>query len=114
MSDAPPAEFAEGVEFQVDEAFMGGLEKNKYSQDKILECHATMTPEETNRRMILTPPVGCRNSFSSCNDGQATRDDLHSKDWDGSSPPRAGPGGASPTDLPSRWGALLDVGWGRC
>ena len=35
MSDAPPAEFAEGVEFQVDEAFMGGLEKNKYSQDKI-------------------------------------------------------------------------------
>ena len=35
MSDAPPAEFAEGGEFQVDEAFMGGLEKNKHSQDKI-------------------------------------------------------------------------------
>ena len=35
MSDAPPAEFAEGGEFQVDEAFMGGLEKNKHSLDKI-------------------------------------------------------------------------------
>ena len=35
MSDAPPAEFAEGGEFQVDEAFMGGLGKNKHSLDKI-------------------------------------------------------------------------------
>ena len=31
------------------------------------------------------PPSGCRNSFSSGSDGKATRDDLHRKDWDGSS-----------------------------
>ena len=67
-----------------------------------------MTPEEANRRLSLTPPAGCRNSFSSCNDGKATSDDLHRKDWDGS-PPQAGPGGSSPTVLPSRRGALLDV-----
>ena len=45
-----------------------------------------MTPEEANRRLSLTPPAGCRNSFSSCNDGKATSDDLHRKDWDGLSP----------------------------
>ena len=28
---------------------------------------------------------GCRNSFSSDSDGKATRDDLHRKNWDGSS-----------------------------
>ena len=66
-----------------------------------------MTPEEANRRLSLTPPAGCRNSFSSCNDGKATNDDLYRKDWDGSSP--LGPGGSSPTVLPSRRGALLDV-----
>ena len=33
----------------------------------------------------LTLPSGCRNSFSSGSDGKATRDDLHRKDWDGSS-----------------------------
>ena len=67
-----------------------------------------MTPEEANRRLSLTPSAGCRNSFSSCNDGKATSDDLHRKDWDGSSL-RAGPGGSSPTVLPTRRGALLDV-----
>jgi len=35
MSDEPPAEFAEGGEFQVDEAYMGGLERNKHSRDRI-------------------------------------------------------------------------------
>ena len=30
-------------------------------------------------------PSGCRNSFSSGSDGKATRDDLHRKEWDGSS-----------------------------
>ena len=67
-----------------------------------------MTPEGANRRLSLTPPADCRNSFSSCNDGKATSDDLHRKDWDGSSP-QAGPGGSSPTVLPSRRGAILDV-----
>ena len=67
-----------------------------------------MTSEEANRRLSLTPPAGCGNSFSSCNDGKATSDDLHRKDWDGSSL-RAGPDGSSPTVLPSRKGALLDV-----
>ena len=60
-----------------------------------LEKLARMTPEEANRRLSLSPPAGCRNSFSSCNDGKATRDDLHRKDWDGSSP-RAGPAAAPP------------------
>ena len=34
---------------------------------------------------LTPPPSGCRNSFSSGSDGKATRDDLHRKDWDGSS-----------------------------
>ena len=33
-----------------------------------VEKLARMTPEEANRRLSLTPPGGCRNSFSSCND----------------------------------------------
>ena len=60
-----------------------------------VEKHARMTPEEANRRLSLTPPADCRNSFSSCNDGKATSDDLHRKDWDGSSL-RAGPAAAPP------------------
>ena len=73
-----------------------------------VEKLSRMTPEEVNRRLSLTPPAGCRNSFSSCNDGKATSDDLHRRDWDGSFL-RVGPGGSSPTVLPSRRGALLDV-----
>ena len=73
-----------------------------------VEKLARMTPEEASQRLSLIPPAGCRNSFSSCNDGKATSDDLHRKDWDGSSP-QAGPGGSSPTFLPSRRGAFLDV-----
>ena len=49
-----------------------------------VECHATMTPEEKKFRLNL-PPSGCRNSFSSGSDGKAIRNDLHRKDWDGSS-----------------------------
>ena len=55
----------------------------------IVEKHARMTHEEANWRFSLTQPSGYSNSFSSGNEGKATRDDLHRKDWDGSSP-RAG------------------------
>ena len=33
----------------------------------------------------FAPPSGFRNPFSSGSDGKPTRDDLHRKDWDGSS-----------------------------
>ena len=71
-----------------------------------VEKLARMTPEKENRRLSLTPAAGCRNFFSSCNDGKATSDDLHRKDWDGSSP-LVGPGGSSPTVLPSRRGGII-------
>ena len=63
-----------------------------------------MTHEEANWRLSLTQPSGHSNSFSSGNEGKATRDDLHRKDWDGSSL-RAGPAAAPPhlSFLP-QWG----------
>ena len=61
-----------------------------------VEKHARMTHEEANWRLSLTQPSGYSNSFSSGNEGKATRDDLHRKDWDGSSL-RAGP--AAPPHL---------------
>ena len=76
-----------------------------------VEKHARMTPEEANRRLSLTPPAGCRNSFSSCNDGKATSDDLHRKDWDGSSL-RAGPAAAPPHLSPSWRGVAVGRGLG--
>ena len=39
-----------------------------------VEKLARMTPEKENRRLSLNHPAGCRNSFSSCNDGKATSD----------------------------------------
>ena len=91
------------------------MSSNLLRSSSVVEKLARMTLEEANRHMSLTPPAGCRNSFSSCNDGKATCDDLHRMNWDGSSP-RAGSGGSSPTVIPSRRGALLDVdrGEGRC
>ena len=62
----------------------------------VVEKHASITPEEANLRLSLTPPSGYSNFFSSSNDGKATCDDLHRKDWEGSSP-RAGP--AAPPHL---------------
>ena len=35
MSDEPPAEFLNGGNYQIDEAFIGGLEGNKHSEDRI-------------------------------------------------------------------------------
>lgn len=35
MSDNPPYDFFQGGEFQVDEAYIGGLKANKHSKDKI-------------------------------------------------------------------------------
>ena len=93
------------------------MSSNLLRSSSVVEKLARMTLEEANRHMSLTPPAGCRNSFSSCNDGKATCDDLHRMNWDGSSP-RAGPGGSSPTVVPSRrghyWtsiggGSLLDA-----
>ena len=52
---------------------------------RLVEKHARMTHEEANWRLSLTQPSGYSNSFSSGNDGKVTRDDLHRKDWDGSS-----------------------------
>ena len=49
-----------------------------------VECHATMTPKEGKFRLNLIP-LSFRNSFSSGSDRKATRNDLHRKDWDGSS-----------------------------
>ena len=77
-----------------------------------VEKLARITPEEANRRLSLIPPAGCRNSFSSCNDGKATRDDLHRKDWHGSSL-RAGPAATPPyLSPPSGGGTQLDAGLG--
>ena len=71
--------------------------------DNGVEKHARMTHEEANWRLSLTQPSGYSNSFSSGNEGKATRDDLHRKDWDGSSL-RAGPAAAPPHLSPSwRW-----------
>ena len=66
------------------------------SQRDTVEKHARMTHEEANWRLSLTQPSGYSNSFSSGNEGKATRDDPHRKDWDGSSL-RAGP--AAPPHL---------------
>ena len=44
-----------------------------------------MTHEEANWRLNLTRHSGYSNSFSSGNEGKATRDDLYKKDWGGSS-----------------------------
>ena len=65
-----------------------------------VEMHARMTHEEANWRLSLTQPSGYSNSFSPGNEGKATRDDLHRKDWDGSSL-RAGP--AAPPHLSPSW-----------
>ena len=35
ITDEPPAAFKSGREFQIDEAYIGGLEANKHAQDKI-------------------------------------------------------------------------------
>ena len=56
----------------------------------LVEKHARMTHEEANWRLSLTQSSGYSNSFSSGNEGKATRDDPYRKDWDGSSL-RAGP-----------------------
>ena len=67
-----------------------------------------MTHEEANWRLSLTQHSGYSNSFSSGNEGKATRDDLHRKDWDGSSP-QAGPAAAPPhLSLPPGGGSQLD------
>ena len=76
----------------------------------LVEKHARMTHEEATRRLSLTQPSGYSNFFSSGNEGKATRDDLHGKDWDGSSL-RAGPAAAPPHLSPSwRW---VTVGRGK-
>ena len=81
--------------------------------DRDVEKLVGMTSEEANRRLSLPPPAGCRNSFSSCNDGKATSDDLNRKDWDGSSP-QAGPAAAPPHLSPPPPGgrSQLDADWG--
>ena len=43
----------------------------------VVEKHARMTHEEANWRLSLTQHSGYSNSFSSGNEGKATRDDLH-------------------------------------
>ena len=73
-----------------------------------MEKHVTSPTKRGIGDQVGPALICCRNSFSSCTGGKATSDDLHRKDWDGSSP-QAGPGGSSPTVLPSRRGALLDV-----
>ena len=45
-----------------------------------VEKRATLTLQEGYRRPSLIPPSGCENSFSSCNEGKATRDNLHRKE----------------------------------
>ena len=49
-----------------------------------VEKRATLTLQEGYRRPGLPPPPpppsGCENSFSSCNEGKATRDNLHRKE----------------------------------
>ena len=67
----------------------------KHVETRDVEKLATMPHQEANRRLSLTPPSGYSNFFSSSNDGKATSDDLHRKDWDGSSP-QAGPAAAPP------------------
>ena len=83
--------------------------RERFQYGKLDEKHAKMTHEEANWRLILTQPSGYSNSFSSGNEGKATRDDLHRKDWDGSSR-RAGPAAVPPHLSP-----LLEVGhsWTR-
>ena len=83
--------------------------RERFQYGKLDEKHAKMTHEEANWRLILTQPSGYSNSFSSGNEGKATRDDLHRKDWDGSSR-RAGP-----TAVPPHLSPLLEVGhsWTR-
>ena len=67
---------------------------------------------KTERSSKFAPPSGCRNSFPSGSDGKATSDDLHRKDWDGSSP-QAGPAAASPHLSPFLGGgSQLDADWG--
>ena len=86
-----------------------GFWGERFQYGKLDEKHAKMTHEEANWRLILTQPSGYSNSFSSGNEGKATRDDLHRKDWDGSSR-RAGPAAVPPHLSP-----LLEVGhsWTR-
>ena len=80
--------------------------RERFQYGKLVEKHAKMTHEEANWRLILTQPSGYSNSFSSGNEGKATRDDLHRKDWDGSSRRRC-----LPTCPPSwRW---VTVGLGK-
>ena len=81
-------------------------EGERFQYGKLVEKHAKMTHEEANWRLILTQPSDYSNSFSSGNEGKATRDDLHRKDWDGSSRRRC-----LPTCPPSwRW---VTVGLGK-
>ena len=50
------------------------------SKNPDVEKRATLTLQEGYRRPSLSPPSGCENSFSSCNEGKATRDNLHRKE----------------------------------
>ena len=51
---------------------------------KAVEKLATMPHQEAIRRLSLTHPSDCCNSFSSSNDGKANRDDLRGNDSDDS------------------------------
>ena len=84
-------------------------QRERFPYGKLVEKHAKMTLEEANWRLSLTQPSGYSNSFSSGDEGKATRDDLHRMDWDGSSR-RCWPGGGASPPVP-----LLEVGhsWTR-